>query len=173
MEFKTRQLTLRPYKETDAADIAKSANDQEIAHNLATLPHPYTLNDAKTFLAKVFEESLKKPQTNYYWAVEVKGQYAGSIGLHLNKEENHIGEIGYWLARLFWGKGLMTKSVKIISRFGFNQLKLKRLEITVYPWNKASMRVAEKNGFQLEGILRKRAKRNSRYLDEHLFAKVK
>ena len=67
----------------------------------------------------------------------------------------------------------MTKALRQITRFGFNKLGLVRIELHVFPHNPASMKVARKNNFKLEGILRKSHKKGRRYLDEYVFAKVK
>lgn len=81
--------------------------------------------------------------------------------------------MGYWLGQKYWGGGIMTDAVKDITSFGFKDLKLRRIYAKVYPFNKGSMRVLEKNGFKLEGIAKKETKKENKFIDAHIFAKVR
>jgi len=67
----------------------------------------------------------------------------------------------------------MTQAVKLVTKFGFEKLKLRRIYAYIFSFNKASMRVLEKNGYKLEGILKKDTKKDNKFLDCYLFAKVK
>jgi RimJ/RimL family protein N-acetyltransferase len=67
----------------------------------------------------------------------------------------------------------MTEAVKLITKFGFEKLKLKRIEAFVFTFNKASKRVLEKAGYKLEGILRKNSKKGNKFFDDYLFAKIR
>ena len=151
---------------SDAEGIAKAINNKIIARNTLTIPYPYKLKDAKWWLG------LKKKKVVNF-CVEIDGEVAGSIGL--NKiAKDHKAEIGYWLAEKYWGKGIMTKIVKEVVKFGFEELKLRRIYAHIFPFNKASMGVLKNNRFKFEGILKKDAKKkNGEILDVHLFAKVK
>jgi ribosomal-protein-alanine N-acetyltransferase len=59
--------------------------------------------------------------------------------------------IGYWIARDHANRGFTTQAVELVTRFGFSQLGLHRIEINVRPENAPSRRVAEKAGYILEG----------------------
>lgn len=63
-------------------------------------------------------------------------------------------EISYALAPAWWGQGLATEAVEAVARFGFEEMGCHRLEALIHPENLASQRVAEKVGFQEEGLLR-------------------
>jgi RimJ/RimL family protein N-acetyltransferase len=65
-----------------------------------------------------------------------------------------IGHFGYWIARDARGRGVATEALKALCVWGVDTLALKRLELLTDPENTASQRVAEKAGFQREGILR-------------------
>ena len=67
----------------------------------------------------------------------------------------------------------MSKVIKEVVNYGFRELKLKRISAKVFPFNKASMRVLEKNNFKFEGILKKEEKKGDKYIDAHVYAKVK
>jgi RimJ/RimL family protein N-acetyltransferase len=62
--------------------------------------------------------------------------------------------VGYWLAREARGRGLATRSVRLLARWAFEGLDLARLELTCGPDNRASQRVAVRCGFTREGVLR-------------------
>lgn len=61
------------------------------------------------------------------------------------------GHIGYWIDQEYANRGYTTQAVEILTRFGFDQLGLHRIEINIRPENAPSCRVAEKAGYQLEG----------------------
>lgn len=69
-------------------------------------------------------------------------------------EQKRSGHIGYWCARPARGRGVMTHALRLLCRYAFEELALERLELFTDPENVASQRVAEKAGFQREGILR-------------------
>lgn len=67
----------------------------------------------------------------------------------------------------------MSEAVKqALTEFN-KKFDIKRIEAGVFSWNKASMKVLEKNGFKLEGILKKAIKKENKYIDEHMYAKIK
>jgi len=81
----------------------------------------------------------------------------GSIGLMPGKDVHRFtAEIGYWLAEPFWGKGIMTQAVKVLTAYGIHDFGLHRIFAEPYVTNSASARVLEKSGFTCEGILRSR-----------------
>jgi len=104
------------------------------------------------------------------FVIDIKGEVAGSVGF--NKIEGYKAEVGYWLARKYWGRGIMTKAVKLVTQFGFKKLKLRRIYAFVFTSNKASMNVLKKAGFKIEGLLKKNAKKGGKFLDDYLFAKT-
>jgi RimJ/RimL family protein N-acetyltransferase len=113
---------------------------------MPTILRPYTLADAKAFIAGSFELGP------YQFAIIEQGRVVGSIELLVN--EHKIGHIGYWCAPEARGKGVLTRALRRLCRFGLFELQLDRLELVTDPENKASQRVAQKVGFQREGTLR-------------------
>ena len=61
------------------------------------------------------------------------------------------GNIGYWIDQNFANRGLMTRAVKALTKYGFEDLLLHRIEINIRPENEASIKVAEKAGYLFEG----------------------
>lgn len=168
--IKSKNFILRPYRRRDAESLAKNINNKKIFRNTANIPYPYTLRDAKKWIVRNMKERKKKKPVMINFVIDVNGEVAGSVGFH--KIEGHKAEIGYWLAEKYWGRGIMTEAVKLITRFGFKKLKLKRIYGRVYSFNKASIRVLEKAGYKLEGILKKNTRKGKKFIDDYLFASV-
>ena len=83
----------------------------------------------------------------------------------------HIQEpIGYYLAKEYWGCGIMTKAVTAIVEYGFEHLKLNRIEARSISRNYGSTRVLEKVGFSKEGTLRQHTFRAGEFFDVEVFS---
>lgn len=170
--IKTKHFILRPFKKSDAKSIAENLNNKIISRYISNIPYPYKLKDADDFIKKSIRARRKKNPELMIFVIEIGGEAVGSIGIHGIKM-GHKASIGYWLGENYWGKGIMSKAVKEIVNYGFKELKLRRIFAYTFVFNKASMRVLEKNGFKFEGIVKKHIKKGDKFFDAHLFAKVK
>jgi RimJ/RimL family protein N-acetyltransferase len=140
-------LVLRPWREEDIPAIHAACQDAEIQRWIPLIPRPYTLEDARAFVA---DEIGLGP---YQYAIVEDGTLVGSIGMGVD-EQSGRGHIGYWCAREARGRGIVTRALRLLCRYGFEELGLGRLELIADPDNAASQRVAEKAGFRREGVLR-------------------
>jgi len=167
MELKSGNITLRPFRESDAARLAQLANNEKIGRNLRDgFPYPYTLDDANSFIKR-----FKHLKT--YFAIEYNGEYVGNISL--TPQENvyrKTAEIGYFLGEPYWNKGIMTKAVTLITEFGFKELGFARIHTGVYDYNPASWKVLEKCGYMREGIFRKNVFKDGKLHDEVRYARI-
>lgn len=170
--IKTKKFILRPFKRGDEISLAENINDKEIAKNLYEIPSPYTLKDGKNWVRKNLIEQKKKNPKMMNFVIDINGEVAGSIGF-TNIIKEHKTQMGYWLARKYWNKGIMTYVIKLATQFIFAKFKLKRIYAYTFPWNKASMKVLEKNKFKHEGISKKNFKKGNKFTDGYLFAKIK
>jgi ribosomal-protein-serine acetyltransferase len=100
---------------------------------------------------------------------ELEGIFAGSIMMEINIR-NHSATLSYWLCKPFTGQGLMTESVKLITKFAFETLKLNRLELLVSVHNGKSATVAMRCGFMEEGINRDFELINGKFVDHRRFS---
>lgn len=82
----------------------------------------------------------------------------------------HQAELGYWLARPWWGRGIMTATVAAARDDALIRWGLVRITAQVFASTAASARVLEKNGFACEGLHRKRFLKDGRFLDARSFA---
>lgn len=154
----------------DAVALVELADERDVARNLADrFPHPYTPQDAHEWLLR---QSDADPETNF--AIELEGSLAGAVGLELRKaEKRHTGEIGYWIAKPLWGRGVASSVVAAFTEWAFQTFDLERIEAGVFEGNVASMRVLEKAGYTLEGRHRRAVCKEEKMLDLLMYARLR
>lgn len=140
-------VTLRKWRESDADAIVEACQDPEIQYWIPLIPSPYRREDALAFIRGELDTVGQHQQ-----AIVVDDRVVGAIGMGVNR--NRTGHIGYWCAREARGQGVTTRALRLLSRHGFGELGLQRLELITDPDNHASQRVAEKAGYRREGVLR-------------------
>lgn len=162
---------LRPYRDGDAEALARAADNPSIARNLqAGFPNPYTLADAETWIASC----LAAPSDEVRLAIEVDGVVAGAIGLNPRPLWSpYTFEMGYWLSEAHWGRGIVSAAVGLLVAHAFEAMSAERVQAFVYEWNPASRRVLEKNGFALEGRLRRAVHRDGRWGDCWVYGRLR
>ncbi len=161
------EIALRPWHIDDANELAVIANNKHIAQYMADVfPHPYTIENAKTFIAM----ATNNPNSKIF-AITIDGKPAGSIGLHLQTDIlRKNAEIGYWLGEPYWNKGIITKAIPQMIDYGFKHMDIVRIFARIFGTNIASQKVVEKCGFTLEGKYDKTLFKNGEYLDELIYA---
>ncbi len=143
-------VNLRELSMNDATTIV-SLMSYEIAKYLYEVPYPYKIDDALNFIKSSYEDfRLHKAIT---FAIDYKNKsqsiqlLVGTIGIkdidYVNKKAN----IGYWIGKQYQGKGIATECVKLVVNYAFDILELEEISAYVFPENKTSIRVLEKNGF--------------------------
>jgi len=138
---------------------------------MTNLPYPYKVKDGRFFVNKTKEEVRKKKADRF--GIEIDKKIIGMIGLEsLNLKEKNA-ELGYWLGKKHWRKGIVSEAAKLILNYGFKDLKLVRIYARVFHQNKPSYRLLEKIGFKPEGTLRKHIKKNGKYYDELRYGLLK
>ena len=170
--IKSKNLTLRPYRKGDEESLRKHINSKEVSRFMSTVPFPYKISDAHYWINhnSKLDKSKNKKEINF--AVEINNNVVGGIGL-MHIARNHKAEIGYWLGKNYWGKGIMTESIKLVLDYAFNELKLKRVYAKVFINNKSSVNVLGKNDFKLEGILKKELSKKDKLFDVYIYAKTR
>ena len=96
--------------------------------------------------------------------------FVGSSGLHRVDWEVPRFEVGYWVRRRFEGQGYVTEAAAAITRFAFETLGARRVEIRTDDRNERSWRVAERLGFRLEGVLRNECRDSHGLRDTRVYA---
>ncbi|MBI4428981.1 MAG: GNAT family N-acetyltransferase [Ignavibacteriales bacterium] len=135
------------------ADQLFAVTDRNREHLRAWLPwvdSNQNLLDTRRFIQSVVDQF--KANEGFQCGIWHKGSFAGVVGFHRIDWMNKNVEIGYWLAKEFEGKGLMTKSCRVLVDYAFHESKLKRVQIRCATRNTKSCRIPERLGFRKEGI---------------------
>jgi ribosomal-protein-serine acetyltransferase len=103
----------------------------------------------------------------------VDGSIAGVISLHTIDWPNRSGEIGYWLAPEFQGRGIMTGAARAVTEHGLVELDLNRIEIQCSVMNARSSAIPKRLGFSFEGIRREAQLLDGRYLDLEIYSMLR
>lgn len=147
--LETERLILRPWKYSDLDDLFFYAQDERVGPQAGWAAHK-TIEDSRAFL-----DYLRTQK--YVYAIVPKNinRAIGSIALMRGKESNFPlpnseAEIGYWLGYPFWGNGLVPEATKEIIRYGFEDLKLKKIWCGYFDGNENSKIVQAKCGFQYD-----------------------
>ena len=141
MELHDGQIVIDSWMKGDAAAVYAACQDREIQRWIPGIPRPYTLEHAREFVNA--SDGL---------AIRERGELVGSIALRVTADDT--ASIGYWCAPQARGRGIMTRALRRVCRYALDDLAIDRIEMTAYRDNIASHRVAEKTGFQREGVMR-------------------
>jgi len=164
-------IYLGPLRSADRSAVVTGLNDRAIFEQTLRIPFPYAAADADAFLARTVEG--QKSGREFHFAIRnAAKQLIGGCGFH-DILDNHRAEIGYWLARPYWGQGIMTAAVQTLCDYGFEQLHLVRIVAHVFRLNRASARVLEKCGFQCEGLLRKHFAKEDTFIDVFVYGRIR
>jgi RimJ/RimL family protein N-acetyltransferase len=157
----TKRLVLRAPRAADAKAIASLINDRRIAENTARIPHPYSLADAHSFLARVNHD----PSEPTFVVALADGTIIGGCGICVLSGGEP--ELGYWIGVPYWGRGYATEAARALLDHAFGELGCERLLGRARVSNPASRRVLEKCGFQWTGVslIRIRALKSSAPVD--------
>lgn len=159
---KSLPLRLRAIRSNDASAItALLKGDTELALQTATIPVPYTIEDARNF--------LRSADPHQIFAITVEGNLVGMIGMigadgmfgageiphppanqKPKQDKDQPLEVGYWIGRIHWGRGYATSALRLIIEKA-QRRGIPRLTALVFPDNAASIRVLGNNGFICQG----------------------
>ncbi|HJV16076.1 MAG TPA: GNAT family N-acetyltransferase [Bacillales bacterium] len=170
----TDRLLLRRFELDDANQMFKNwANDSEVTKFLTWEPHN-SLEVTKEII-EMWVNNYKDTNT-YEWAIELKeiGEVIGSISIVELDEKNYACEIGYCLSRKYWGKGIMSESLKAVIDYLFSEIGFNRICAKYDINNVASGKVMEKSGMKYEGTLRHvKIRDHNEFYDLALYAILK
>ena len=149
-------------------DLVRFANNKRIADNLRDFfPNPYTKENAEQFI-EICINTPEDKQVNR--AIFYDNKAVGSISLTFGEDVySKSAEIGYWLAEDYWGQGIVAKAIREMCRLAFEEYGMVRVFAAVYSYNKGSCRVLEKNGFIMEGVLKKSVYKNGKIFDSYMY----
>ena len=166
------ECVLREWREEDVKDLAYMMNNKNIQDNLRDgIPYPYTQQDAAAFIEKMMTRDKNKL---FAFAIEAEGRLVGSISVsRMDNVHSRTGEMGYYIGQDFWNKGYGSSAARQIVQYVFDNTNIIRVFADPYAYNAASCRALEKAGFTFEGLLRKNALKNGKFVDMKMYAKIK
>lgn len=130
--------------------------------------HGQTAQDTRAFIGRA--RAMEQEGSGLSRAIVAAGDLAGVVGITVDRA-NRSAEIGYWLDEASSGKGVMTAAVAAVVDDGFRRYRLVRVEIRTDVDNRPSRAVAERLGFQLEGVLRQSYRvLDERYSDDAVYS---
>lgn len=147
MFARTARLLLRPAWEEDVTALHATIGDESVVRNLACAPWPYRIEDAHAFVGLARDPLM--PDFLIFARTHGAPRLIGGVGLA--RERNGAVELGYWIARPYWGLGFATEAARALVGMADHSLRLPQLVAGHFLDNPASANVLYKLGFQPTG----------------------
>ncbi len=163
-------FTLRSLSLNDVEDFLKYMTHKKVSEFLSDEDLPYDKASAQNEIA--YWKNLFLHRRSIYWGIEMDGKLVGSCGYNNWSKTHARCEISYDLAYDYWGKGIMTEAIGIITDFAFEKMDVRRVQATVAVDNIGSVRVLEKNLYKMEGRLKNYGILHNQSKDFFMFARV-
>ena len=172
-KIETERLILRFITQSDFENVHALNSNEEIAE-FNTSEIPENIEETKAILENWILENSKENTQRFTFAIELKNdtQFIGLIGINLGRIKYKNAEVWFKFDTKFWGKGFATEALKEILNFGFNDLKLHRIEAGCAVENIGSIKVLEKVGMLREAHTRKLLPLKSGWSDNYGYAKL-
>lgn len=159
-------VVLRPLEVADAAALF-AAHGDEVTHKYWSSPPHKNADETVRYI----EDTLALPGARVWAITESGGEALGRIGLFV--ERDGVGDIGVIMRREATGRGLASKALELVVRFGFEELGLHRIGADIDPDNTSSISLFLRAGFQREGLLRGNWKTHLGVRDSVIMGKVR
>lgn len=149
--LQTERLILRPFQESDAADVYFYAQDPAVGPAAGWKPHASEAESLEVIRMFRHNEDVLAVVERH------TGRVIGSVGLHLDRsrDDTRSRMLGYAIGRPWWGKGYGTELARAMLDYGFGPMELEMITVCHNPVNDRSRRVIEHCGFRYEGRLRR------------------
>ncbi len=168
--LKGKKTILRPLrKATDFELCLRWINDPEV--NQYLLIH-FPLTEKKE--EEWFDKVANDPNEVVLGIETLDGRLIGTMGLHRINSKDRTAMTGALIGeKEYWGKGFGTDAKMTLLDYAFNTLNLRKINSSVYAFNKRSLKYNLKCGYKIEGVRKKQIFRNGKYNDEILIAVFK
>lgn len=167
-------VQLTEFRRDDISRLVEYLSDPDIYAQTLRIPRPYTIADAERWF-EILKKTTNAAGQVVNWAIrDADGNLLGGIGLDgITPEYHHRAELGYWLGKPFWGRGIMTATVLAVCRHAFENIGLSKITAHTFAANEASAKVLKKAGFQEEGYLKQHHLKDGRLIDARSFGRLK
>ncbi|ACX66712.1 GNAT family N-acetyltransferase [Paenibacillus sp. Y412MC10] len=151
--LETGRTILRKLRSEDEPDIFRYGSDDEVSR-YTSWPTHQTMADTRHYLNKVLQKYDHHAVAPWGIVDKETGRVIGTSGFMAWNVHHAKAELGYALSKDYWNRGYMTEVIRTIISYGFEVMKLVRIEASCLPSNLGSARVMEKAGMTFEGIIR-------------------
>ena len=158
MEYTDGFITIRRYQPEDVESLLEAAREstKEIYPWMEWCHPRFNRKDSTAWVMSRDKDWNAGGEYSFVICDAKTRKFLGGCGINQVNDAHRFANLGYWMRTSETGKGIATAATKLLTRFGFEELQLNRLEIVVAVGNRASERVAEKSGALREGVLRRR-----------------
>lgn len=164
----TARLVLREFVADDEAALVGWSCDQRVTRHMPLAPCDAAA--ARAHLASLLRQQSQSSRSTWELAVTLAADGTVIGACELSLSSSSVAEIGYVLARRYWGQGFATELARALLRLAFEELGVGRVDSTVAVGNTRSMQVLEKAGLRWEALRRRHARARGRWWDAHLYA---
>ena len=170
INLRFEKYQIREFLANDVEAIVKNANNREVSKYMRdSFPYPYTKDNAVQWI-----DFVKKNYSSLFFAIADENELIGGIGAVPQTDVHRFSaEVGFWLGQSHWNKGIITKALPVFCNYLFTKFDFNRLTANVFEGNDASQKVLEKNGFVLEGKLRKSVFKENKFVDHYIYGLLK
>ena len=171
MRLETERLFLTELTWNDLRVIHEFHSMEDVAR-FNTIGIPTNIESTREVIRTAIDDQTNQPRSVYGWTINdiTTGSFIGEAGMSVGNDRFRRGEIHYHIKPESWGKGYATEVAQKLIEFGFQDLKLHRIEAGVATQNHASIRVLEKSGMQKEGLRRKILPIRGQWYDNYMYA---
>ncbi len=176
MILKTKSFAIRQYTPDDVDNLAKYFSHPQVLRPVLGKTKKYGPADARQYILKKLRQYQRKslrsaPGTESRgYAITKNGHLIGGLGF---TDFGETAEIGYWLAKPYWGQGIMSRVVGKFVLYLRKKYRYKRIQAKVFPFNQASIKVLRKNHFQFDVRLVNSHKiGKGKFLDDLVYVKT-
>lgn len=174
-ELETPRLRLIQLTEDHAEWYLHHFSLPEIVHGQG-FPAPKDIDAARKEL-DTYVIDLFKRGAGFRWGIVLRKDekdIIGSCGFYRwVKDQHNSAQIGYDLRRQFWGQGIMSEALSEMLRFGFEEMDLHRVQVLIWEHNSRSIRLVERLGFTLEGVLRDNTYYDGAYQNDLIYSMLR
>jgi [ribosomal protein S5]-alanine N-acetyltransferase len=163
---------LRPFALTDI-DVVREASADPLIPLITTVPAAFTEDEGRGFIERQWSRAEQRTGYSFAIADASSDRAVGQVGLWLKDIGQGRASVGYWVAGSARGRRAAAFAVVTLSRWAHHDLRVPRLQLYVEPWNTASIRTAERAGFQREGLLRSWQQVGDERKDMYMYARLR
>lgn len=171
-EITTQRLYLRKMEVLDSPSLFKIWSDPDVT-KFMNIAH-FTHEGQAIEMIEILEKLAHVNQAIRFSMIELKSnEIIGTCGFNSIDIENAKAEIGYDIAKVYWGRGYAPEGIDALLSYAFETLELNRIEAKVEPANVNSIKVLQKLNFTFEGTLRQYEKSKGNYIDINMYSLLK